>query len=225
MIVATDRRRFRLWTLDFGLWTLDSGLWTLDSGLWALDSNAMNIELVIFVIFAVTAVAGAFALIGARNPVYSAMGLLTTMFSIAVFYILLDAQFIAAVQVLIYAGAVMTLFLFVIMLIGVDRSDRHEEIIPFQRILTIVFAVAVLALFAVAGRQAWVTGSSAFADPDLIGTVENVADALFGTWTIAFLTTVFLLTIAAVGTIALAQFGPGGLQSVDEQGSEPGESS
>lgn len=185
----------------------------------------MNVELVIFVIFAVTAVAGAFALIGARNPVYSAMGLLTTMFSIAVFYILLDAQFIAAVQVLIYAGAVMTLFLFVIMLIGVDRSDRHEEIIPFQRILTVVFAVAVLALFAVAGRQAWVTGSSAFADPDLIGTVENVADALFGTWTIAFLTTVFLLTIAAVGTIALAQFGPGGLQSVDEQGSEPGESS
>ena len=177
----------------------------------------MNWELLIFVIFAVTAVAGAFVLIGARNPVHSAMGLLTTMFSIAVFYILLDAQFIAAVQVIIYAGAVMTLFLFVIMLIGVDRSDRHEEVIPFQRALTAIFAVAVLALFAVAGRQAWVTGSSAFGDADLIGTVENVADELFGTWTIAFLTTVFLLTIAAVGTIALAQFGPGGLQSTDEQ--------
>ncbi len=184
----------------------------------------MNWELLIFVIFAVTAVAGAFVLIGARNPVYSAMGLLTTMFSIAVFYILLDAQFIAAVQVIIYAGAVMTLFLFVIMLIGVDRSDRHEEVIPFQRALTAIFAVAVLALFAVAGRQAWVTGSSAFGDADLIGTVENVADELFGTWTIAFLTTVFLLTIAAVGTIALAQFGPGGLQSTDQQAPDTEES-
>jgi NADH-quinone oxidoreductase subunit J len=184
----------------------------------------MNWELLIFVIFAVTAVAGAFVLIGARNPVYSAMGLLTTMFSIAVFYILLDAQFIAAVQVIIYAGAVMTLFLFVIMLIGVDRSDRHEEVIPFQRALTAIFAVAVLALFAVAGRQAWVTGSSAFGDADLIGTVENVADELFGIWTIAFLTTVFLLTIAAVGTIALAQFGPGGLQSTDEQAPDTEES-
>ena len=185
----------------------------------------MNVELVIFVIFAVTAVAGAVALIGARNPVYSAMGLLTTMFSIAVFYILLDAQFIAAVQVLIYAGAVMTLFLFVIMLIGVDRSERREEVIPYQRTVTIVFAVAVLALFVLAGRQAWVTGSSAFGDPELVGTVETVADALFGTWTIAFLTTVFLLTIAAVGTIALALFGPGGLQSVDEPGPDRGEPS
>lgn len=184
----------------------------------------MNWELVIFVIFAITAIAGAFVLVGARNPVYSAMGLLTAMFSIAVFYILLDAQFIAAVQVIIYAGAVMTLFLFVIMLIGVDRSDRHEEVIPFQRTLTAIFAVAVLALFAVAGRQAWVTGSSAFGDADLIGTVENVADELFGTWTIAFLTTIFLLTIAAVGTIALAQFGPGGLQSTDEQAPDTEES-
>jgi len=175
----------------------------------------MNWEAVIFGVFAVTAVAGAFVMVAARNPVYSAMGLLTTMFSIAVFYVLLDAQFIAAVQVLIYAGAVMTLFLFVIMLIGVDRDEEREEVIPFQRPITVVFAVAVLALFVAAGRQAWVTGSAAFGSADLVGTAETVADELFGTWTLAFLTTVFLLTIAAVGTIALAQFGHIGLRSVD----------
>ena len=66
-----------------------------------------------------------------------------------------------------------------------------------------------------AGRQAWVTGSDAFGSPDLVGTIETVADSLFGTWTIAFLSTVFLLTIAAVGTVALALFGPTAVRDAD----------
>lgn len=146
-------------------------------------------------------------MVGARNTVYSAVGLLTTMFSIAVMYILLDAHFIAVVQVIIYAGAVMTLFLFVIMLIGVDKSDAYGSQVPAQRILTWIVAVGFFAVIALAGRAAWVTGSDAFGTPDLNGTIETVADELFGTWTIVFLSTVMLLTIAALGTIALAYFG------------------
>ena len=173
-------------------------------------------ETIVFIVFAVVAVVGAFAMLAARNTVFSAMGLLATMFSIAVFYILLDAHFVAAVQVIVYAGAVMTLFLFVIMLIGIDRIEGRDEEIPFQRPITVVLVVGLFAVIVAAGSSAWVTGWRLFGETDLNGTIETVADALFGTWMIPFLSTVFLLTIAAVGTIALAQFGPGGLHAVDE---------
>ena len=71
--------------------------------------------------------------IRARNPVYAAMGLLATLFSMAVLYVLNLAHFVAAVQIIVYAGAVMTLFLFVIMLIGVDKAEDLSETIPHQR--------------------------------------------------------------------------------------------
>lgn len=163
-------------------------------------------EVVVFAIFAAVAVAGGVVVITARNVVYSAMGLLSTMFSVAIFYVMLDAQFVAAVQVLIYAGAVMTLFLFVIFLIGVDRAEDTSESIPFLRPVTIVIGIGLLAAVVLAGSAAWVTGRSAFGTADLVGTIENVADELFGTWMLAFLGTVFLLTIAALGTVALAQY-------------------
>ena len=166
-------------------------------------------EAVTFGIFAVVALAGAVAMLVAANPVYSAVGLLSTMFSLAVMYILLDAHLVAMVQVIIYAGAVMTLFLFVIMLIGVDRPNAYGPRPLSQRILTLVVAGVFFAAIVIAGSGAWVTGSAAFGDPDLNGTIENVADELFGTWTIVFLSTVMLLTIAAVGTIALAYYGGG----------------
>jgi NADH-quinone oxidoreductase subunit J len=171
-------------------------------------------ETVVFVIFAAVAIAGGGFMVTARNPVYSAMGLLTAMFSIAVLYVVLDAHFIAAVQIIIYAGAVMTLFLFVIMLIGVDRVEDRTEEIPLQRPLTAIVSIGLLAAILLAGRQAWITGTRILGDADLSGTIENVADELFGTWTLAFMATIFLLTIAALGTVALAQFGPAGLRSV-----------
>ncbi len=164
-------------------------------------------ETIVFIIFAAVALVGAVAIVTAKNPVYSAIGLLSTMFSIAVMYVLLDAHFVAVVQVIVYAGAVMTLFLFVIMLIGVDKPDAYGPAVPAQRIMTAVVSVGLFASIALAGRTAWVTGSDAFGTPNLNGTIENVSDELFGTWTVVFLATVMLLTIAAVGTIALAYFG------------------
>lgn len=175
------------------------------------------IEVIVFLIFAAVALAGAITMITARNPVYSAIGLLTAMFAMAVFYVLLDAHFVAAVQILVYAGAVMTLFLFVIMMIGVDKKEDTSESIPGQRILTFIVALGLAVVIILAGQKAWVTGSDAFGSPDLVGTIETVGDALFGTWTIAFLSTVFLLTIAAVGTIALALFGPTAVRDADTE--------
>ncbi|MGD2052106.1 MAG: NADH-quinone oxidoreductase subunit J [Acidimicrobiia bacterium] len=161
-------------------------------------------EVVVFAVFALAAVAGAVTLVVARNPVHSAVGLLVTMFSVAVFYVLNGAHFVAVVQVLIYAGAVMTLFLFVIMLIGVDTSERREEPIPFQRPVVLVLGAGLLALVLLAGRAVWVIrgGNAGTA----VGTIEDVSDRLFGTWMLPFQSTVLLLTIAAVGTIALARY-------------------
>ncbi|MGI9585941.1 MAG: NADH-quinone oxidoreductase subunit J [Acidimicrobiia bacterium] len=166
-------------------------------------------EAIVFIIFAAVAIAGAGAMLMAKNPVHSAVGLLSTMFSIAIFYILLDAHLVAMVQVIIYAGAVMTLFLFVIMLIGVDNPDAYGVRPAYQRVATWVVSLGLFAAIALAARSAWVTGSDAFGTPDLNGTIENVADELFGTWMIVFLASVMLLTIAALGTIALAYFGDG----------------
>jgi NADH-quinone oxidoreductase subunit J len=183
-------------------------------------------ETIVFIIFAAVALAGAIGMLTARNPVYSAVGLLSTMFAIAIMYILLDAHFVAVVQVIIYAGAVMTLFLFVIMLIGVDRPDAYGVRPASQLVMTWVVAVGLFATIALAGRQAWVTGSSAFGNLQMNGTIEAVADELFGTWTIVFLATVLLLTIAALGTIALAYFSGVADEdsidhdSIDQQGSE-----
>jgi NADH-quinone oxidoreductase subunit J len=163
------------------------------------------VEGVLFVIFGMTAIAGALVMVWARNPVYSALGLMLTMFSIAVFYVSNSAEFIAVVQVIIYAGAVMTLFLFVIMLIGVDKLEDRSESLPIQRPL----ALGLMALFGtgvlVAGRFAWTTGARSPLNP-VNGTVEAIGDELFRTWLLPFEITALLLIVAAAGAIALAFF-------------------
>jgi len=174
-------------------------------------------EAIVFIIFAAVALVGALTMLTASNTVYSAIGLLSAMFSIAVLYILLDAHFVAAVQVIVYAGAVMTLFLFVIMLIGVDRPDAYGPPVRGQQIMTAIVAAGLFAVMLLAGRAAWVTGIPVFGEADLNGTIETVSDALFGNWTIAFLSTVFLLTIAAVGTVALAMFKPTPVHAVESE--------
>jgi NADH-quinone oxidoreductase subunit J len=175
------------------------------------------IEVIVFVVFAMAAVAGAVVMVGARNPVYSAMGLLLTLFAVAVFYVLNLGHFIAAVQVIVYAGAVMTLFLFVIMLIGVDRLDDRTEQLPAQRPAAIALGVAFLVLVLLAGRAAWVAGVTTGGPAGGIdGTIQAMAAELFDAWTLAFLGTGLLLTIAAVGTIALAQFRSGERPPADD---------
>jgi NADH-quinone oxidoreductase subunit J len=164
------------------------------------------VETVLFVVFAIAALFGAVTMVWARNPVYSAMGLMLTMFSIAVFYVSNGAHFVAAVQVIIYAGAVMTLFLFVIMLIGVDKAEPRSENLPLQR----PAALALMALFGagvvVAGRSAWVTGLTPAGTAPVNGSIEQIGDTLFKDWLLPFEVTALLLIIAATGAIALAFF-------------------
>ena len=166
------------------------------------------VELIIFVLMAVAALAGAVAVVRARNTVYAAIGLLGTLLAVAVLYVVQLAHMVAAVQVIVYAGAVMTLFLFVIMLVGVDRNEDTRETIPNQRRMTIGLVgvlLVVIGFVVVSGSFDWVPAVGAVADPQLTnGTVQRIAGDLFTGWVLAFEATALLLTIAAVGAIALA---------------------
>ncbi len=164
------------------------------------------IETIFFVIFGVAAIAGALTMVWARNPVHSAMGLMLTMFSLAVFYVLNLGHLIAAVQVIVYAGAVMTLFLFVIMLIGVDKAEDRSESLPFQRQSAVILGLALAVAILAAGGIGWWTDEGP--EQTVNGTIEAVSEEFFDRWLLPFEVTALLLIIAAAGTIALAQFAP-----------------
>jgi NADH-quinone oxidoreductase subunit J len=166
-------------------------------------------ELVLFILMGAAALAGAVTVVVARNPVYSAMGLMGTLFSVAILYVLQLAHLVAAVQVIVYAGAVLTLFLFVIMLIGVDTTEDWDEQLPYQRAFVgglaglIVLFAAALTLF---GNFDWVPAASTVIPNATNGTIQAIAEPLFTDWVLAFEATALLLTIAAAGAIALAHY-------------------
>ncbi|MGB7861086.1 MAG: NADH-quinone oxidoreductase subunit J [Acidimicrobiia bacterium] len=167
------------------------------------------IEALIFVIMAVTAIAGAVTVVMARNPVYSAMGLLGTLFSVAVLYVLQLAHLVAMVQIVVYAGAVLTLFLFVIMLIGVDKSENRDEKLPNQRVFVGVIAGGIVLLAAgltFLTNFEWFPTAGPISIDATNGTIQAVAEPLFTDWVLAFEATALLLTIAAAGAIALAHY-------------------
>lgn len=166
-------------------------------------------EALIFVLMGAGALAGAVTVVVARNPVYSAIGLLGTLLSVAVIYIAQLAHLVAAVQIIVYAGAVLTLFLFVIMLIGVDEDEERDETLPYQRwivggLALVIVAFAVVVTFV--GDFVWVPAATATVPEATNGTIEAVAQPLFTDWVLAFEATALLLTIAAAGAIALAHY-------------------
>ncbi len=167
------------------------------------------VEGILFVLMAMTALAGAVTVVVARNPVYSAMGLLGTLFSVAVLYVAQLAHFVAAVQVIVYAGAVLTLFLFVIMFIGVDTSDDRDERLPKQRFWVGIMAGVIVLLaggITLGGNFNWVPAAIETNPEATNGTIQAIAEPLFTDWVLAFEATALLLTISAAGAIALAHF-------------------
>lgn len=161
-----------------------------------------------FTVAAVAILAGAFGVILSSNPVHSALMLVMTLFGIAVLFVSQQADFLAAVQVIVYAGAIVVLFLFVIMLIGVDRiEDLRVEPLRGQRLAAAVAGVLTLAEVLVLARSRWATGA-----PSVAGTasgpgsnVEKLARSLFTRYLLAFEVTSVLLVIAVVGAVVLAR--------------------
>ena len=181
-------------------------------------------EWVVFGLFTLAALGGAAGVVVARRPVHSAMSLVLTLFSVAVFFVMQGAHFLAAVQVIVYAGAIVVLFLFVIMLLGIDQEDILDEPLPAQRPLAIVVGVALLAGVLLFAHILQPTGESAVrgsATQGDVPNVERIATSLFTTFLWPFEITSALLVIAVVGAVVLAR--RGAAHPVDDHiGADPG---
>ena len=162
-------------------------------------------ETVVFWVLAPIALAGALGMVFSKNAVHSALWLVTTMLSFGVFYVVQDAPFLGAVQIIVYTGAIMILFLFVLMLVGRDSSDSVVETLRGQRIgagvLGLGFAGLVGAGIARATQDLPVVG---LAGAQAEGNIEAIAELLFTKYLLAFEVTSALLITAAVGAMVLA---------------------
>ncbi|MFG1781670.1 NADH-quinone oxidoreductase subunit J [Rhodococcus oryzae] len=162
-------------------------------------------EAVQFWVLAVVAVIGALGVVCATKAVYSAIFLALTMIILAVFYIAQDALFLGVVQVVVYTGAVMMLFLFVLMLIGVDSSDSLVETLRGQRIAAIVAGLGFgVLLIAAIGTASVSLGGVAEPGELPAGNVEALAELIFIHYVWAFELTGALLITATIGAMVLA---------------------
>ena len=166
--------------------------------------------LIAFWAFAGVAVASAFLCITRRSPVASALWLVNTLFSLAAIYVLLDAHFIAAAQVLVYAGAIMVLFLFVIMLLNLGHADPSDIKGPWGKVvagvagLVLVGELIVLRL-AVPPLDLQVAPGAVAGVVEARGAVRAVAQPLFQSYLVPFEITSLLLLAAIVGAVVLAK--------------------
>ncbi len=166
-------------------------------------------DIITFVVCAAMVVAGAIGVVTSRNPVHAALSLVLTLIGIAILFIEQDADFLAAVQIIVYAGAIVVLFLFVIMFLGVDRRESIEvEPLKGQRPLALLLVVLALGgIFALAINADWVTGAHAVAGSTADGhtNVYQLGQSVFTTYLFAFEATAALLVIAVVGAVFLAR--------------------
>ena len=187
-------------------------------------TDATFLDYVVFFSAAVMILGGAVGVIAMKNPVHAALGLVLTLFGVAVQFVAMEAHFLAAVQVIVYAGAIVVLFLFVIMLLGVDQSmDLSIEPIPIQRPLAAVLGIGLVGLVGAAiirARDALSinpgTGVATARDTgDNDANIRQLATNLYGDHVFAFQLTSVLLIVADVGTVLLTRKWPRGTEDTE----------
>ncbi|RIK59566.1 NADH-quinone oxidoreductase subunit J, partial [candidate division KSB1 bacterium] len=169
---------------------------------------------ILFYAFAVLAVVSALAMVLHRNPVYSAIFLIVTLFALAGFFVLLNAPFVAAVHIIVYAGAIMVLFLFVIMLLNLKRDPAREARKITRRFIGIALVAALLleisaligAAYYTAANGAPAAGNTlAGLDAGFTGSTPEIGRALFTTYLLPFEVASLLLLVAMIGAVVLAK--------------------
>jgi NADH-quinone oxidoreductase subunit J len=167
----------------------------------------LPIQQLIFLFLASIAVFAAFNVILQRNPIYSALGLIGVMCALAGTFLLLSAQFVAVMQVSVYAGAVMVLFVFVIMLLNVRREESRLDKGKYLKIVAPLLFLALLAeVFYVAKAVPDPPASAIAADgTHPFGTIESIGEAMFSTYLFPFEATSVLILMAMVGALFLAK--------------------
>ena len=179
------------------------------------------IDVLVFVIASGMVLGGAIGVVAYNHPVHAALSLVLTLFGVAVHFVSMEAHFLAAVQVIVYAGAIVVLFLFVIMLLGVDRAeDLRTERIPIQRPLAAVMGLGIVGLLIAAivdtrdtpplavGRGIEVAGQATDGGAEVglhDANIRQLADNLFSDHVFAFELTSVLLIVAVAGTVVLTR--------------------
>ncbi len=170
------------------------------------------VDVSVFVIASLLILVGAVGVIAMRNPVHSALSLIMTFFGIAVAFVELDAHFLAAVEIIVYAGAIVVLFLFVIMFLGVDRRDdvSVEPLVGQRPLAAVGVIITVGGLIALLAHSHWITGATAAATGGVPvkggqANIKELGTAVFTTYLYAFEITSALLIIAVVGAVLLAR--------------------
>jgi NADH-quinone oxidoreductase subunit J len=170
-------------------------------------------HLTVFIVFAGLCLAGAINLLLQTHPINSALSLVVVMSSLAVLYLLLGAEFLAAAQIIVYAGAIMVLFTFVVMLLNAGREERTlgstaAKAVGFPAVAAVLSVIAIVILKA--------QGLGSVALSDNITSTTDLSKVLFHELLLPFEVTSVLILIAILGAVALAR--PGG----DERGRRPG---
>jgi NADH-quinone oxidoreductase subunit J len=163
-------------------------------------------HLILFIVFAGFCLAGAINLLVQSHPINSALSLIVVMTSLAVLYLLLGAEFLAAAQVIVYAGAIMVLFTFVVMLLNAGREERTLGS-RAARVIGFPAVVAILAVLATVILHTQGLGTAALSQG--ITTTEELSTVLFTKLLLPFEVTSVLILIAILGAVALARHGDG----------------
>jgi NADH-quinone oxidoreductase subunit J len=164
----------------------------------------MTQDVILFIVLAVIAVVAALSMLLSKNAIYAAMFLVLNFITVAVMYLLLGAAFIAMVQVTVYAGAIMVLFLFVIMLLGAEKAAKGAGL-PWQLPLAILIGGALIAEFAyiIFSRQDGPLSNVAL--PESFGSPSSIGALLFDRYLIPFEIVSILLLVAMIGAIVLTR--------------------
>lgn len=166
-------------------------------------------DAIVFFAASLAAIMGALGVVIMKHPVHVALMLVMTFFSIAVLFLEQGADFLAAVQVIVYAGAIVVLFLFVIMLLGVDKKDvaSVRTVAKWQLPAALIVAIAIMLEISILAKGVWVTGAHSVTSSISGGgsNVGNLARAVFTTYLLPFEATSVLLVIAVVGAVVLSR--------------------
>jgi NADH-quinone oxidoreductase subunit J len=163
----------------------------------------MSAPLIIFFLLAALSVIGALSLILQKHPIHSALSLIVVMVSLAGLYLLMGAEFVAAVQIIVYGGAIMVLFVFVIMLLNAGEEE-HTDFSKIAKFGGLPLALALTGLLAAAMIRHG--GSVANpTNPDALASTTSISMLLFSTFVYPFELTSFLILVAIMGALVLAQ--------------------
>jgi len=162
-------------------------------------------EQVFFFYFAFVIAAASVLVVAVRNPIYSALALLIMFFHVAGLFVTLHAEFLAAVQIIVYAGAILVLYLFVVMLLNLRQDDRYHRQWPMAAAVGVTLVIEAVILTAMKGRATPVVATGTETTVEGTSNVGTIGDVLYSTYLFPFEVASLILLVAMIGAIILAK--------------------